>query len=329
VISEHPVFRLVHLLLPLLLAGLLAAPGTASAALSRTEVLAFETVTLSDQEFLTGNHGGKPVTIAGVLRFPEPRPERAPVVVLLHGSGGIGAYVTDWEQDLNAMGIATFVVDSFSARGIESTLYDQTQLGLLAMVVDAYRALDVLARHPHIDPLRIALMGFSRGGTAALYAGITRFQRAHNPNGAAFAAYLPFYATCMNLRQDTDVADRPIRLFYGDADDYTSLPKCQAYADRLKAADRDFELIVYPGAGHVFDAAAWKTPRKLAKAATLRHCPLAESEAGLIINGETTQPFTYADPCVEYGVTIAYDEKASIAARKKIREFLGALFALP
>ncbi|MGZ6210678.1 MAG: hypothetical protein ACXWL9_11080 [Syntrophales bacterium] len=36
------------------------------------------------------------------------------------------------------------------------------------------------------------------------------------------------------------------------------------------------------------------------------------------------QAFTYADPCVEYGPTLAYAEKAYTVARKAIREFVTA-----
>src|SRR5512137_1332673 len=87
---------------------------------ARMEIIAFQSTTLTDQEILSGRKEGKPVTLAGELRLPPSGSARLPAVILLHGSGGISGYVTDWEQDLNAMGVASFVIDCFKARGIVS-----------------------------------------------------------------------------------------------------------------------------------------------------------------------------------------------------------------
>jgi hypothetical protein len=38
---------------------------------ARTELRAIETLTLTDQQFLTGDKNGKTVTIAAQLRFPQ------------------------------------------------------------------------------------------------------------------------------------------------------------------------------------------------------------------------------------------------------------------
>jgi len=311
------------LLSTVFLAQAAANPIVAQAQVTRTEIHPFFSTTLTDQEFLTGRKEGKPVTLAGELRLPRAGNERVPVVVLLHGSGGISGYVTDWEQEFNAMGVATFVVDSFAGRSIVNTNSDQSQLGRLAMIVDAYRALDLLARHPRIDPTRIALMGFSRGGRAALYASMKRFQRMHGPTSPEFSAYIGFYPDCSaTFREDEDVAEKPIRLFHGNADDYAPVAPCRAYVERLKAKGKDVQLTEYPGAGHLFDCRACKPPIKLEKAQTTRKCQLAEAKDGVIVNAGTEKPFTYADPCVEYGPTIAFDENASVLARKAVKEFV-------
>lgn len=291
--------------------------------MARTEIILFQSVTLTDKQFLMGEKDGKPVTLTGELRLPRLGNDRLPVVILLHGSGGIGSYVTDWEQDLNAMGVATFVIDSFTGRGIKNTMYDQSQLGLTAMIVDAYRALALLAKHPRVDPARIAVMGFSRGGMAALYASLKRFQRMHGPTNLEFAAYIPFYAVCSTtFRDDEDVSDKPIRLFHGTADDWVPVAPCRAYVERLKAKSKDVQLTEYAGAYHMFDWKALKTPVKLEKALSPGQCRFAEAKDGGFINVKTKEPFTWTDPCFQYGVTIAYDEKASNEARKAVKEFV-------
>jgi hypothetical protein len=80
-----------------------AAPQALPSQVARMEIHSFPSMTLTDQEFLTGRKEGKPVTLAGELRLPRPGNDRLPAVVLLHGSGGVGGNVLDWEQYLNAM----------------------------------------------------------------------------------------------------------------------------------------------------------------------------------------------------------------------------------
>ena len=151
---------------------------------SRIEIYAIPSVTISDQQFLTGDANGKPVTVAGEFRIAQGS-GRLPVVVMMHGSGGVSGVSEAWVHQFNAMGISTFVIDGFSGRGLTSTSTNQALLGRLNFIVDIFHALEILAKHPRVDPDRIVLMGFSRGGQAALYASLNRFQKLWNKSGVA------------------------------------------------------------------------------------------------------------------------------------------------
>jgi hypothetical protein len=49
----------------------------------------------------------------------------------MHGSGGFEANTDLWRRQFESLGISTFALDSFTGRGIASTVVDQSQLGRL------------------------------------------------------------------------------------------------------------------------------------------------------------------------------------------------------
>jgi dienelactone hydrolase len=296
---------------------------------ARTEMRPIETLTLTDQQFLSGDKNGKAVTIAGALRFPQGASGRLPAVILLHGSGGPSGGNEFWSKYFNELGIASFLIDSFSARGLTSTSTDQALLGRFNMILDAYRGADVLAAHPRIDPARIAVIGFSRGGQSALYSSLRRFQQAWTPR-VTFAAHIPLYASCTpTLIGDTDVSAVPIRQFHGAADDYVPVAPCRAYFQRLRAAGRDAQLIEYPDAHHAYDnPLGSKTPTVAKGSQSVRACNLKEEPLGTIINAETGQPFTYKDPCIQMDPHLGANEAAAQATRVAVKELLRTTFKL-
>jgi dienelactone hydrolase len=296
---------------------------------ARVELHAFPSLTLSDQQFLSGDGNGKPVAMTGEFRIAQGS-GKLPVIVLMHGSGGIGANIESWTRTFNAMGISTFTIDGFSGRGLTSVNTNQAALGRLNFIIDIYRALELLAKHPRVDPDRIALMGFSRGGQAALYASLTRFHKQWNKSGVQFAAYIPFYPDCAtSYAGETDIADRPVRIFHGIPDDYNPVASCKPYIQRLRDAGRDIALTEYPDAQHGFD-----TPLNVGAvivatgAQTVRGCKIREAEGGVLLNVATSQPFSYKDDCVQLNPHVGGNAAATQAARIAVTDFVRRVFKL-
>ncbi|MDD0814218.1 dienelactone hydrolase family protein [Curvibacter sp. HBC28] len=297
----------------------------------RVELHGLPSLTLSDAQFLRGEtQGAQPVTVGAELRLAAV-PGRQPVVVLIHGSGGIGSNVDLWARDFNAMGVATLAIDGFTGRGLVSTSTQQAALGRLNLSLDAYKALDLLAKHPRIDPQRVVLMGFSRGGQATLFASLKRFNEQWNRSGIRYAAYIPFYPDCMTQYQgDTELAGGPVRIHHGLADDYNPAAACQPYVARLQKAGQDVELLPYPGAHHGFDAPTAPNPAQPSKGAqTVRACVIRETTPGLLVNEATGQAFSYEDACVQRDPHVGHDPVATAQARASVHGFVRQLFKLP
>src|SRR6195952_3929856 len=296
---------------------------------ARVEIYAIPSLTISDQQFLSGDKNGKEVTVAGEFRVAQGT-GKLPVVVLMHGSSGVSSTTEAWVHQFNGMGISTFVIDGFSGRGLTAVGPNPALLGRLNLIVDIYRSLDILAHHARVDPDRIVLMGFSRGGQAALYASLERFNKLWNKSGAQFAAYIPFYPDCAtSYAGETDVAAKPIRIFHGIPDDYNPVANCKPYIQRLREAGRDVALTEYPDAQHGFD-----TPLNVGAvivstgAQTVRGCKIREGEGGVLLNVSTQAPFSYKDDCVQLNPHVGGNAEATAAARVAVSEFVRQVFKL-
>jgi dienelactone hydrolase len=311
-----------------LLAGALAVGGLAFGGSEDTR-LQLDSLTLSETQFLTETHSGQPVTIWGDLRLPGKDEGRFPAVILVHGSGGVSTHEERWASEFNSMGVAAFILDSFSGRGISETALDQSRLSLGAMIVDAYRALARLSSHPRIDPSRIALMGFSRGGYVSLYASLIRFQRMHGPANAQFAAYLAFYPFCnATFIDDEQVSARPIRIFHGTADDWTPIGPCRDYAERLRRAGKDVQMIEYAGAQHGFDNPSRVPALHLPQVVNPSRCFFAEQTPGVMVHRDSGRPVNFRDACFTRGATISYDARAYTDAVHSVKALLTSVFKL-
>ena len=156
----------------------------------RTGRIEFQSATpAGPTELVTKTYKG--TIVAGTLALPQGAGPGTPAMVIAHGSGGIlPGREHAWARRLNELGIATFVVDSFTPRGLTSTSRDQSRLSTMANLADALAALRLLATHPQLDPERIGVMGFSRGGQVALYSALEPLRRGMVDGDLRFAVHV-------------------------------------------------------------------------------------------------------------------------------------------
>ena len=294
-------------------------------------------------ELLQGNKSGEAVNILGHLFLP-PGADKVPAVVLVHGSGGVyPAQLNYWPKQFNGAGIAVFVIDMFGPRGVSSTVEDQSQTPFSADVADSFAALRLLATHPRIDRNRnrIAIMGFSRGGTAVLRTAVERLIGAQKlPDGLRYAAFIPTYAGgCTNIFRlvvRPGVFSRaPMLFLHGTADDYTPIQPCQDYADKIRAAGTPVEFVAIEGVHHKFDGDDTRRHFLARATKTTADCPIEididnfqafDRGTGARLQGEEYNAALKS--CRAMGANVEGNTKARDQAASAAVTFLKKVFAL-
>lgn len=273
-------------------------------------------------------------TVFGTLSLPDGAGP-FPAMVIAHGSGGVtDAREFAWARRLAGIGVAAFIVDSFTPRNIRDTASEQTQLNTIANVADALFALKLLATHPRIDPTRIGIMGFSKGGQVTLWTALDTVRRAVIADDLRFAVHAAFYPAC-NTQYVGKPTGAPIAFLVGAADDYTPVWACERYSAWFKGAGVPVTYAAYSGAYHGFDGNG-----RVAFLNTLqtgRNCDAEldvetmrmkrlDNGAALPDGGAIAE---YFRGCMQRGATVGGDARALSRATDDLKALLRRVFALP
>lgn len=184
------------------------------------------------------------------------RPGTVPAVIMLHGSGGVlWAREMTYGRQLAAMGVAALVIDAFAARRELGTGFIDRLLNITEsmMIADAYAGLRWLGeRYPEIDTKRVALVGFSYGAMATMYALNARVA-AQLGKGLRFAGHVAFYGPCIARFSDPRTTGAPLLYLYGTADTLIDPARCETFAGDLKKGGSAVEIVAYRDAPHQWD----------------------------------------------------------------------------
>jgi len=230
-----------------------------------------------------GGPGAQP--LIGYLFQPAQPVSPAPAIILLHGRAGPystaahGVYNAStlskrhqfWGRFWAHQGYYALLVDSFSTRGYPAGFpihsYSERPDEVNEVSVrpfDAYAGLAYLKAQSFIDPSRIALQGWSNGGSAAIAAMAREtVSKAGLKQREGFLGAIAFYPAC-TLHHEYDQGYSPyapLRVFSGDEDEEVSAERCRRLAMGSRAAGNDIDIVVYRGATHDFDDPGIKRQR--------------------------------------------------------------------
>jgi dienelactone hydrolase len=255
-----------------LCAALLAVTSVAHAAEATAERVSFDSFDIDPQT-------GQPVTISALYFRPATPANDAsgktPAVVALHGCGGM--YGTAARRDrltqrhqamadlLVAEGYAVLFPDSFNPRGrreICSLKIGNQRITQDNRRLDVLAALEFLRARPDIDGARVALLGWSHGGSAVLatmnrrHPVVAQFVTAEEPADMFYRTAIAFYPGCIeSVRTRFGYTPAsPVSIFIGESDDWTSPKPCVALGERMGAINAPLQVRTYPDTYHGFDA---------------------------------------------------------------------------
>ncbi len=184
----------------------------------------------------------------GTLKLPAGG-GRFPVVIVLHGCGGVGSNQRLWADRLNSWGYAAFILDSFGPRGLRTVCAPGDQYHVLPSdrASDVVSAALWLRGQAGVDPDRIAVLGASHGGATAAWVTQAVYERDYP---GLLKASIDYYGVCRNPATQGTV---PLLVLAGEADDWGKPAlTCRTFGRALRP-DQPFEIHTYPGVVHGFD----------------------------------------------------------------------------
>jgi carboxymethylenebutenolidase len=166
-----------------------------------------------------------------------------PGLIILQEWWGLVPHIKDVAGRLAALGYVALAPDLYHGKStVEAEEASHLMEGL-----DWGRALDEIAGAVRylrdvegVD--RVGVVGFCMGGALTVLAATL----------AGVDAFVSFYGFPRPGAADLGRITAPGLIFFGEHEEFFSVPDAKAFAERQRAAGRDAEVVVYPGAGHAF-----------------------------------------------------------------------------
>jgi dienelactone hydrolase len=207
---------------------------------------------VSTAEVRTGvveyRHGD--AVLEGYVAYDDSAKEKRPGVLVVHEWTGHNPYVRMRAEKLAREGYVAFALDMYG-KGVRAK--DAKEAAALAgiykgdrklMRARAAAGLDVLARHPRVDPTRLAAIGYCFGGTTVLE--LAR-------SGAGLRGVVSFHGGLDTpSTEDAKNIRGKVLVLHGADDPFVKPAEVAAFQDEMRRAGVDWQFVAYGGAVHSF-----------------------------------------------------------------------------
>jgi carboxymethylenebutenolidase len=199
------------------------------------------------QSQLAFQSGGKPIRLDAYL--PETLDGPVPTVIALHGSGGNVSGMERYATTLAAEGFAVYLLHYFDRTGTESADLQSMKRNFPLWMKTLWDAISFIETQPQVDRERIALLGFSLGAYLSL---------ANSAIDPRVKAVVEFFG---GMPKEMKLFMRrlcPVLILHGEADPTVPVEEAYQLQKLLEKKGIAYEIKIYPGAGHGFEAEIWR-----------------------------------------------------------------------
>ena len=225
------------------------------------ELIYFESANpFSFEEIITDLDNQERQEVFGKLKLPKnfDKNLKYPLIIGVAGSLNWGPHHLKYLEMYRSLGFATFQLQSFDSRDVQSTVGSQVEVTSAMMILDSYLALETLSKHPNIDINRAGITGWSLGGTVSLYSAWMPLINSINNGEFRFAAHLPIYPGCLAYPYPDEsmiFSQAPVHILIGELDDWVPAYACTNLLDKLNESGlpHNIDITIYENAHHSFD----------------------------------------------------------------------------
>lgn len=225
------------------------------------ELIYFESANpFSFEEIITDLDNQERQEVFGKLKLPKnfDKNLKYPLIIGVAGSLNWGPHHLKYLEMYRSLGFATFQLQSFDSRDVQSTVGSQVEVTSAMMILDSYLALETLSTHPNIDINRAGITGWSLGGTVSLYSAWMPLINSINNGEFRFAAHLPIYPGCLAYPYPDEsmiFSQAPVHILIGELDDWVPASACTNLLDKLNESGlpHNIDITIYEDAHHSYD----------------------------------------------------------------------------